>query len=89
MSRMAVVNVRMDEELKKQAEELFEDLGMNMSTAITIFIKQAVRLKGLPFRVRKEEDPFFSRENLEVLRRSIAAADRGELTEHDLIEVDA
>lgn len=39
----------MDEELKKQAEELFADLGMNMTTAIVTFTKQAVREQAIPF----------------------------------------
>lgn len=48
---MAITNVtiRMDEELKKQAEELFADLGMNMTTAIVTFTKQAVREQAIPF----------------------------------------
>ena len=48
---MATTNVtfRMDDELKKQAEELFSDLGMNLTTAFTIFVKQAVREQQLPF----------------------------------------
>lgn len=42
---MATTNIsmRIDEELKKQAEDLFNDLGMSMTTAFTIFAKQAVR----------------------------------------------
>ena len=40
---MATVSFRMDDALKKQADELFNDLGMNLTTAFTIFVKQAVR----------------------------------------------
>ena len=43
------VTIRMDEDLKKQAEELFADLGMNMTTAIVTFTKQAVREQAIPF----------------------------------------
>ncbi len=43
------VTIRMDAKLKKQAEELFADLGMNITTAFTIFAKQAVREQQLPF----------------------------------------
>lgn len=52
---MASVNVtiRMDEVLKKQADELFNDLGMSMSTAFTLFAKQAVREQGIPFEITK------------------------------------
>ena len=42
------INVRVDNELKAQAESLFSDLGMNMSTAIIMFLKSAVSHDGLP-----------------------------------------
>lgn len=48
---MATINVtiRMDKELKTQADELFAALGLNMSTAVGIFCRQAVRLGKIPF----------------------------------------
>ncbi|MCR5628428.1 type II toxin-antitoxin system RelB/DinJ family antitoxin [Eubacterium sp.] len=49
----ANINVRVDAELKKSAEELFADLGFNMSTAITMFLKSAVSNDGIPFAVRR------------------------------------
>lgn len=50
---MSTVNVtiRMDEGLKKQADALFSELGMNMTTAFTIFTKQAIREQGIPFNI--------------------------------------
>ena len=49
----ANINVRVDAELKKEAEGLFNDLGLNMSSAITMFLKSAVRCDGIPFQVRR------------------------------------
>ena len=43
----------MDSELKKQAETLFADLGLNMTTAMTIFLRQAVRIQGIPFEITR------------------------------------
>lgn len=43
------VTVRVDEELKKQADSLFNDLGMSLSTAFNIFLKQSVREQQMPF----------------------------------------
>ncbi len=43
------VTIRMDEELKEASEKLFKALGFNMSTAITAFVKQAVREQRIPF----------------------------------------
>lgn len=45
--------VRVDEELKRKAEELFDDLGMNLTSAIVIFLKSAVRCDGIPFEVTR------------------------------------
>jgi DNA-damage-inducible protein J len=45
------ISIRMDVELKKQAEQLFSELGMNMTTAFNIFLRQAVRQQRIPFDV--------------------------------------
>ena len=47
------ITVRVDTELKQSAEALFEDLGLNMSAAITVFLKSAVSHDGIPFEVRR------------------------------------
>lgn len=51
---MANVSIRLEDTLKKQAEELFNDLGMNLTTAFTIFVKQAIREQGIPFEITRE-----------------------------------
>jgi DNA-damage-inducible protein J len=55
---MAVSNItiRIDSELKKQGEELFDELGLSMTAAITSFIKQAVREQGMPFRLTRQRN---------------------------------
>ena len=47
------VTVRVDEELKKQADALFNDLGMSLSTAFNIFLRQSVREQQVPFMVSR------------------------------------
>lgn len=47
------INVRVDSDLKQSAEALFADLGLNMSTAITMFLKSAVSHDGIPFDVKR------------------------------------
>lgn len=53
---MKSVNVtfRVDEEIKKQADALFSELGMSLSTAFNIFLRQAIREQGLPFAVTRQ-----------------------------------
>ena len=50
---MSNINVRIDAEKKAQAQELFASLGMDMSTAINLFIQQALDFNGIPFIIRK------------------------------------
>ena len=84
---MAQLNIRIDDTLKTQGEELFKALGLSFSSAVSVFVAQAVRVKGLPFDVTVENDPFYSENNLRVLRESIKEANEGKVTEHELIEV--
>ena len=46
------LNIRIDADLKKQSEEIFNELGLNMSTALTVFLRQTVRSRGIPFEMR-------------------------------------
>ena len=52
---MSTVNVtfRVDESLKQEAEVLYKDLGMSLSTAFNVFLRQSIREQRLPFEVRK------------------------------------
>ena len=84
---MAQVNIRIDDILKEKADFVFDELGLNMTTAINIFVRQVVRQGRIPFDITIHTDPFYSDSNMRVLRRSIADADEGKLAEHDLIEV--
>ena len=47
-------NISLDSDLKKASQELYSDLGLDLSTAITIFLKQSLRVQGLPFAVTRE-----------------------------------
>lgn len=48
------INIKTDSSLKSAAEKLFSDLGMNMSTALNIFLRQAVRENRIPFEITRE-----------------------------------
>ncbi|MCD8100923.1 MAG: type II toxin-antitoxin system RelB/DinJ family antitoxin [Oscillospiraceae bacterium] len=53
MSKVST-NISLDADLKKAGQELYADLGMDLSTAVTIFIKQSLRVQGLPFAVTRD-----------------------------------
>ena len=56
------MSIRLDSEVKEQAQQVFNSLGMDMTTAINIFLRQAIQYQGLPFDVRLDE----SRKLMEV-----------------------
>ena len=47
-------NISLDPQLKHDSQELFADLGLDLSTAITLFLKPSLRVQGLPFAVTRE-----------------------------------
>ncbi len=53
MSKVST-NINLDSELKKSAQELFADLGLDLTTAVTIFLKQAVKQQRIPFEIKRE-----------------------------------
>ena len=82
----AMINFRMDEELKKSMEETCKDLGLSMTTAFTIFAKKMTREKRIPFDV--SVDPFYSESNMSYLKKVVEDIESGKavLAEHELIE---
>ena len=65
------LTVRLDAQLKKDAEQLFNDLGMTLSGAINIFLHQAIEQQGLPFQVKKSRP---NRETLAAMKEAIELA---------------
>ena len=82
----AMINFRMDEELKKSMEETCKDLGLSMTTAFTIFAKKMTREKRIPFDV--SVDPFYSESNMTYLKKVVEDIESGKavLVEHELVE---
>jgi DNA-damage-inducible protein J len=58
---MSNINIRVDADVKQKAQEMFGALGLDMSTAINIFLRQSIQSRGIPFpvveRVKKARTP--------------------------------
>jgi len=83
MAETINVTIRLDREIKENAEKLFDGFGMNLSTAFNIFVRQALRQGKIPFEIY---DPFYSEKNQARLAISIANAEAGRVTVHELLE---
>jgi DNA-damage-inducible protein J len=71
------VTIRLDREVKERAERMFNDFGMNLSTAFNIFARQSLRQGKIPFEIY---DPFYNEKNQAELSRRIADVESGKAT---------
>ncbi len=78
------VNIRMDEELKKQFDSFCSDIGMSMTTAFCVFAKTVVRQRRIPFEISSENDPFYSPTNMLRLKKSIEQMEKTGGTIHEV-----
>jgi DNA-damage-inducible protein J len=82
------LTIRIDENIKREAENLFNRIGLNMSTAINVFFRQAIREQTIPFELRPYDD-YYSGARLDRILHSIAQAERGEIVTKTLVELEA
>ena len=78
MAKTAMVRARVEPELKRRAEELFSELGLSTTEAITLFYKQVAMHQGLPFSIRIP-----NAETIEAMRQ---ARDHEDLVEYSSLE---
>lgn len=72
---MAQISVRIDDDVKKSAEEALDEVGLSMSTAINVFLKSVARERRIPFELRA--DPFYGEQNMNRLRKAIYEVEQG------------
>jgi DNA-damage-inducible protein J len=82
----AMVNFRIDEDLKRSMEQVCKEMGLSMTTAFTIFATKVSRERRIPFDI--SADQFYSESNMNYLSSVISNIESGksQLVEHSLIE---
>lgn len=83
---MANVSIRMDDTTKTQFDAFCNDVGLSISAAFNLFAKKVIREHRIPFEITNEE-PFYSSENMAVLREAIARDKAGLSKEHSVEEL--
>lgn len=81
-----LVNIRMDENLKKDFDNVCSELGMSMTTAITIFAKKMSREHRIPFEV--SVNPFYSESNMKALADSLDQLNKGKVVTKTMDELE-
>ena len=91
---MANITVRIDDTVKRDAETLFEKLGMSISGAINVFFRQAIREQSIPFQIKaataeEKYNAYFNPHNMKILEESIAQAKSGQVIVKTLAELES
>lgn len=82
------LNLRIDDDVRREAEQALKEMGLTLTSAITVFLTKVGREKRMPFEINV--DPFYSEQNMAELKRRIESVENGtsKLIEHELIGVD-
>lgn len=70
MSNSTTVTIRLDADLKKQAEQLYSELGLNLTTAFNVFLRQSVREGRIPFDIKLDAPNAETRAAIEDVRKN-------------------
>ena len=76
---MTTISLRMDDQMKKELDEMCEAMGMNISTFYMIYTKKALRDRRIPFDIEAPADPFYSEQNMAQLRKSAQQVKEGKI----------
>jgi len=83
------LNVRMDENIKKEFDIFCSRVGLNTSVAVNMFARAVLRERKIPFEITDETDPFYNQSNMRALKKSIAQANNGEVAIKTMEELEA
>jgi DNA-damage-inducible protein J len=85
---MAQISIRIDDTIKDDADKLFAELGLTLSAAFNIFVRQALRQRSIPFVITAESDPFYNMANMRWIEQSIRQMREGQIVSKTFDELD-
>ncbi|MCD7817702.1 MAG: type II toxin-antitoxin system RelB/DinJ family antitoxin [Lachnospiraceae bacterium] len=86
---MTTISIRLEDEDKKELEEMCADMGMNLTTFYTIYTKKALRDRRIPFEISAPRPAFYSEQNLRQIHKADAQIRTGHIVERSMEELEA
>ncbi len=86
---MTTVSLRIDDKTKKELDAMCDEMGMNITTFFMIYVKRALRDRKIPFEIVASADPFYSKENLEQIKKSNKQIEEGKVVTKSMEELEA
>lgn len=84
---MAVIQLRVDDDLKLQATSVYEKLGLDLSSAIRMFLKRSISVNGIPFSMILDDEPYNSEKAILAMRNMNETAKLHGVSEMTLDEI--
>ena len=89
MTELTSLNIKVNRDLKKQADTLFNEMGMTLTTAVNIFIRQAVQEQAIPFRIYVDADRAAASKAKEAMKAMQEQAAANGIDKMSMDEIDA
>ncbi len=86
---MTTVSLRFDDEMKKQLDEMCDEMGMNLTTFFMIYAKKALRERRIPFDIAAPLEPFYSDINMKQLKKTNQQVKNGQIIVKTMEELEA
>lgn len=86
---MTTVSLRIDEKMKKELDAMCDEMGMNITTFFMIYAKRALRDRKIPFEIVAPKEPFYSKENMDQIRKSNEQLKQGKTVTKTMEELEA
>lgn len=86
---MTTISIRLDDETKKELDEMCEEMGMNITTFYMIYTKKVLRDRRIPFDIVAPIDPFYSEKNISQIHKADRQIKEGKVVVHSIDELEA
>ncbi|MCD7715036.1 MAG: type II toxin-antitoxin system RelB/DinJ family antitoxin [Lachnospiraceae bacterium] len=86
---MTTISIRLDDDEKKELEEMCSTMGMSISTFYMLYTKKALRDRRIPFEITAPKDPFYSTANIKQLKKADQQVKEGKVIEKSIEELEA
>lgn len=85
---MTTVTLRFDDNMKKELDEMVDQMGMNLTTFFMVYAKRALRERRIPFEITAPAEPFYSAENMEQLQKADEQVREGRIVVKTMAELE-
>ena len=86
---MTTVSLRFEDGMKRELDEMCSEMGMNLTTFFMVYAKRALRDRKIPFDITAPADPFYTKTNLEQIKKAAAQVKSGKIVTKTMEELEA